>query len=262
MRWWGDARTISATAIRDILRGRLVADPDPHGLRLRGARISGRLDLEDLTTDVNLELKDCLLEEGVLARGAHLAGVSLAGCQIEHTIEPSLDAERLTCNVLILSGARITGHAKEGAVRLVGAHIGIQLNLSGALLVDTTGPALIADSLQVDLVMLLRDKFTAIGHGPNGAVPLVGAHIGGQLECDGAELTNNSGPALAADSLQVGQPMYLRGGFTATGHGPSGAVRLYCAHIGAQLDCTGRACATTPAPPWSPTACKSARTWA
>jgi hypothetical protein len=28
--------------IRDILRGRLAADPDPHGLRLRGVRITGR----------------------------------------------------------------------------------------------------------------------------------------------------------------------------------------------------------------------------
>jgi hypothetical protein len=37
--------------------------------------------------------------------------------------------------------------------------------------------------------------------------------------CAGAILRNNSGPALHADSLQVGQDMYLRGGFTATGGG-------------------------------------------
>src|ERR1700746_4031260 len=51
MRLWDDSGTCPAEVIRDILRGRLVADPDPHGVRLRGARISGRLDLEDLTTD-------------------------------------------------------------------------------------------------------------------------------------------------------------------------------------------------------------------
>ena len=49
MRSWGKSRTCDATVIRDILRGRLAADPDPHGLRLRGARITGRLDLENLT---------------------------------------------------------------------------------------------------------------------------------------------------------------------------------------------------------------------
>jgi hypothetical protein len=36
MRSWGDAQTCSATVIREILRGRLATDPDPHGLRLRG----------------------------------------------------------------------------------------------------------------------------------------------------------------------------------------------------------------------------------
>src|SRR5215469_15844928 len=103
MRSWGEARTISADVIRDILRGRLVADPDPHGLRLRGARITGRLDLENLTTDVNLELKDCLLEEGVLARGARLAFVGLTGCRLEHSAEPPLAADRLTCSALALT---------------------------------------------------------------------------------------------------------------------------------------------------------------
>jgi hypothetical protein len=49
MRSWGESRTCRAWVIRDILRGRLVADPDPHGLRLRGARIAGRLDLETST---------------------------------------------------------------------------------------------------------------------------------------------------------------------------------------------------------------------
>jgi hypothetical protein len=38
MRSWGKSRTISADVIRDILRGRRAADPDPHGLRLRGGQ--------------------------------------------------------------------------------------------------------------------------------------------------------------------------------------------------------------------------------
>ena len=46
MRSWGPFQTCSATVIRDILRGVLALKPDPRGLRLRGARITGRLDLE------------------------------------------------------------------------------------------------------------------------------------------------------------------------------------------------------------------------
>jgi hypothetical protein len=60
MRSWGESRTCRASVIREILCGRRAPDPDPRGLRLRGARIVGRLDLENLTTDVRLELADCL----------------------------------------------------------------------------------------------------------------------------------------------------------------------------------------------------------
>jgi hypothetical protein len=38
---WGESRACRASVIRDILRGRLAADIDPHGVRLRGARIVG-----------------------------------------------------------------------------------------------------------------------------------------------------------------------------------------------------------------------------
>jgi hypothetical protein len=238
MRSWGDSRIISATVIRDILRGRLAAGPDPHGLRLRGARIAGRLDLENLTTDVNLELKDCLLDEGILARDAHLASVALIGCQLEHPAESPLDAGRLTCRLLELGNATISGHAEAGAVRLLGAHIG-NLVCEGASLRNDSGPALFADSLQIDQDMNLRGGFTATGAGGDGAVRLASARIGGSLECDGADLRNDSGPALHADGLEVGQAVFLRGGFTATGAGGHGAVRLLGANIRVQLDCGG-----------------------
>jgi hypothetical protein len=292
MRSWDESRTCRATVIRDILRGRLAADPDPHGLRLRGARISGRLDLANLTTEVSLELRGCLLEEGVFARDARLASVSLAGCQLEHPDEPPLYAEGLTCRMLDLRRARVIGHAdagavcllganigsslyctgtslrndsgpalsgdalqvggsmflndgftatgagEDGAVRLPGAHIGINLHCTGSALRNKSGPALIADGLKVSLSMFLRDKFTAIGSGEAGTVRLVGACIGGQLSCIAATLRNDSGPALLAHSLQVGQGMLL-GGFTATGSGGQGAIRLTGAHIGGSLECDG-----------------------
>jgi hypothetical protein len=239
MRSWGKSRICGATVIRDILRGRLAADPDPHGLRLRGARITGRLDLENLTTDVNLELKDCFLEEGILAGNARLASVDLVGCQIEHPVEPPLAADSLTCSALGLDEARVIGHAGGGAVRLLGAHISGQLSCIGADLRNDSGPALNADGLQVGQSMFLRDGFTATGSGVLGAVRLAGAHISGGLECDGADLRNDSGPVLDAGGLQVSQSMYLREGFTARGSGHDGAVRLVGAYIGGNLECDG-----------------------
>jgi hypothetical protein len=239
MRSWGDSRTCRATVIRDILRGRLASDPDPHGLRLRGAKITGRLDLENLSTDVSLELKGCLLEEGLLARGARLASVSLADCRIEHPAEPPLHGAGLICSALDLTGAEIMGHARLGAVNLVGAHIGSDLSCTGALLSNQSGPALVVDSLQVGKDMYLNNGFTATGSGGGGAVRLVGAHVGGNLDCGGAHLRNESGPALNADGLQVDQRMFLNRDFTAAGSGLFGAVNLVGAHIGGYLVCTG-----------------------
>ena len=239
MRSWGDSQTCRAAVIRDILRGRLVADPDPHGLRLRGARIAGRLDLQDLATNVHLELQDCLLEEGVCARRARLAGLVLTGCHIEHPAEPPLDGVRLTCSVLGLDRIRVIGHAGLGAVRLSGAQIGGRLDCAGAELSNDSGPALLADGLQVSRGMFLRDGFTATGSGPDCTVRLPGARIGGRFDCTGAKLHNDSGPALHADNLQVDRGVFLRRGFTATGSGDLSAVRLIGARIGANLECDG-----------------------
>jgi hypothetical protein len=238
MRSWGESRTCSAAVIRDILRGRLVVDPDPHGLRLRGAKITGRLDLESLTTHVNVELKDCLLEEGILARDAHLARFALAGCQIEHPADPPLDAFHMTCSTLSLAGARVIGHTGDGAVRLTTAHISGRLTCAGAHLSNDAGPALHADGLQVDQDMFLSGNFIATASAVNGAVRLPGAHIGGQLDCTFAGLHNDSGSGLFADGLQVDQDMFLDDAFGANGSGADGAVRLWGAHIGGSLDCS------------------------
>jgi hypothetical protein len=87
--------------------------------------------------------------------------------------------------------------------------------------------------------VFLREGFIAYGFGELGAVRLVGAHVGGDLSCFGATITNPSGPALHGEHLQVAGNLSLRGGFTADGFGELGAVRLAEAHIGGHLDCTG-----------------------
>jgi len=236
MRSWDESRTCRATVIRDILRASPGADVDPRGLQLRGGKISGRLDLTNLTTKVNLDLENCFLEEGILVQGAHLASVGLIGCRLEHPTEPPLDADRLTCSVLALRGARIVGHTGDGAIRLPAAHIDGPVDCDGASLCNDVGPAVVASNLQVGMSMYLRG-FTATGAGDDGVIRLVSAHIGGQFVCTGAELRNDSGPALVSDGLQLDGDMSLAGMFTGTGG--LGAVRLTGARIGGSLDCSG-----------------------
>jgi len=236
MRSWDDARSCSAVVIREILRGRYAANPDPHGVRLRRARIVGRLDLENLTTSVFLELRECFLEEGIVARDANMPGMALLGCRLEHPTEPPLDADRLTCTSLVLQDAAINGHSEGGAVSLTGAHAGL-FACSGANLHNDSGPALDARSMHVDQLLILTG-LTAVGAGRDGAVNLSGAHVSGQLDCSRASLRNDSGPALDANGIEVGQSLGLSDGFNAVGAGQDGAVNLIGAHVSGQLNCT------------------------
>jgi hypothetical protein len=237
MRTWDSTRTVQAAVLRDILLGRLAPNLDPHGLQLRGARITGQLDLENLTISVWVQLYDCLLDEGLVAHDATLPGLVLSGCRFEHSSQPPLAADRLTAAVLLLDRAVITAASETGAIRLRSAHLGL-LDCTDATIRNRTGPALFADGLEVDQDIFLRGRFKAVGAGADGTVQLRGAHVGGQLDCTDATIRNRTGPALAAEGLEVDQDVFLRGRFKAVGGGEGGAVRLAAAHVG-ELICTG-----------------------
>jgi hypothetical protein len=242
MRSWDSTRTVRAVVVRDILRGRLAPNPDPHGLRLRGARIAGRLDLESLTTNVGVQLSYCLLDEGLVARDATLPLLVLSGCWLEHPDQLPLAADRLTASYLAFDRAVITARCENDAVRLPGAHLGT-LACSHATIRNYSGPALGADGLRVDQAVFFKGRFNAVGTGETGAVRLAGGHLG-RLECDGATIRNkgrgdDAGPALVAFGLQVDDVALFRRGFMAVGAGDAGAVDLAGAHIGGDLDCSG-----------------------
>jgi hypothetical protein len=201
MRSWDSSHEVNAAVIRDILRGRLVSDPDPHGVRLRGARLVGRLDLENLTTTVNVDLRDCLLPDGLVACDARLAALRLEGCLVETASGSAVAAERLVASVMVLRAATVVGHGPAGAVSLPGARLD-RLDCDGARLRNGCGPALRADSIQVDQRAFLRRGFEAVGAGRLGTVRLNGARLG-QFAADRAALRNDSGPALVAEAMQV-----------------------------------------------------------
>jgi hypothetical protein len=121
------------------------------------------------------------------------------------------------------------GFNANGAVWLLGAKIGGQLDCSGATLTNENGHALFADRAEINGHVFLRDGFSATGE-----VRLLGAKIGGELDCSGATLSNEGGDALFANGAEINGGVYLGHGFSATG-----GVRLLSAKIGGQLDCSG-----------------------
>jgi len=229
--------TIRAELLRELVLGRSGERLDPRGVRVHGARIMGTLDLTHVPAAVGIELRGCFFERAVLLASAHLPWLTLAS---SHLSALDCDGLHVDGDVLLGDGFTATGQSDCGAVRLLGAHVRGQLNFNGARLTNETGPALIGDGLRVD-GDVFGGGFIATGYGELGAVRLPGAHIIGQLNLNGAELANQAGPALIGDGLHVDGGLVLAEGFTATGHYERGAVRLPGAHISGQLNLDGAA---------------------
>jgi hypothetical protein len=109
-------------------------------------------------------------------------------------------------------------------------------SLPGLFLNGSSVQSISADGMHVEGNVDLLGGFTA-----HGEVRLLGAQIGGNLDCSGGTFKNppQEGPqsgstALNADGVNVTGSVFLRDGFAA-----NGGVRLPGAQIGADLDCSG-----------------------
>jgi hypothetical protein len=81
-------------------------------------------------------------------------------------------------------GFRAEGGGALGTIRLSGAVIGGQVNLTSASIRNPDGPALVADYLQTRSNVMLNGGFRAEGRHGNGTVRLVGVGVGGRLMCE------------------------------------------------------------------------------
>jgi hypothetical protein len=222
MNEWGPARTIRAPVLRQLL-----VEPQwpvhSKGVRLRGARISGRLDLESATVRCPLLLEDCYLDgpESVVLDYATVHLIVFSRCRV---------VGGLTADLLVVTkGLDLGGSAFEGVVRLLGADITGQLSLRSAKLTGTNrdGNALVGDEMKVGGSVLLDKEFSAAG-----AVRLPNAEITGPLFCSGAKLTGTDGDgnALVGDLMRVSGSVFLDREFSA-----AGAVSIPGARIGGSL---------------------------
>ena len=242
MRAWGHGHEIRAEVIRLILLGRLASDPDPRGLRLRGARIVGRLDLDHVTSAIPLTMVSCHLQEGAELAGAKLPAVGLRECLIEHADQTALLAPRLATDLLDLTRATVVAHRERPAVDLDGSDLG-QLTADGASLTCDLGSALRARQCHIrrDLRLTrfedsdsgLVRQFEATGRGDDGTIYLWGAQVDGALYCSG-EVSNESGPAVEATAARIGLAVLMTA-LQADGDGDGGTIRLHSARIGSSL---------------------------
>jgi hypothetical protein len=219
----GKERTVSADVLRDLLVGGRWP-VHAKGVRIRGVRISGLLDLEGATLRCPLSLDSCYFDGAVRLDHVTASRIVLTGCQLA-----GLTASMLTARQIDLSRSTL----RTGPLLLMCADITGDLICSGAQLngTDSDHNALVAGGMKVGgsvYLDQLDDPFTA-----TGAVWLARADITGDLACSGAQLgRNGDGIGLLADGIRVGGEVFLREGFTA-----AGSVRLLGADITGDLSC-------------------------
>jgi hypothetical protein len=215
-------REIRAEVVRDVLLGRIRTDPDPRGLRLRGAVVMGRLDLDGMRTTVRIRMRGCTFAEGIWLRGAALPLLDLGGSAMTG----------LLADDVVVEGSALLWQkfAAAGLVSLVGARIGGKLDLSTARLDGQGGAALVADRMTVGSDLLL-DDVVAAGGAAAGTLQLTGTRVGGRLSARRIEVVNPAGPGISGANLHVQDVVDLSKGADVTGSGQDGAVRL----VGAQL---------------------------
>jgi hypothetical protein len=222
---WDISRQIRASLLADLLTGTQCPCPggkSPRMVRLRGARITGALNLEAATLTCPLLLEACYIDEPVVLTGATAHTIQMVSCRL-----PGLIADQLrTTGDLWLWKTVFTANSE---VRLLGARVAGRLIMSGTHLTNPGGLALVADGLSVEQDMLCGEGFAA-----EGEIRLPGAGIGGALDMNGACLTNPGGTALLGNWLTVGRSATCGNGFTA-----AGMISLGAARIGSELYMSG-----------------------
>jgi len=178
---WGLDRQVRAEVLAALLWSTVDMAPGRAAVNLRGARVTGQIDLAGTEIRYRMALTRCHIGDGILLSDARARTLLLYACRI-------------------------------GQVGLMGAIIEGDLSFNGTLLKGTNGLALNADRLTVTRSMSCDGGFVA-----DGAIRLVGARVGGQLSFKGARLDGKGGLALAADGLTASQGMLCDEGFRANG---------------------------------------------
>ncbi|MFI6034494.1 membrane-associated oxidoreductase [Streptomyces sp. NPDC051315] len=183
--------TLRAAVVRTLLLNGPAEPGETAALKVRGAHVTGPLDLRYATVGSVIHLTHCRFEDAPDLIGAHLRYVSLRDSEM-----PGLSVTRARLD----GSLRLTRCRFGGPVRLDGAQIAGALFLDEA---DLTGgtpgrPVLQLNQITVD------DDVCARGLRARGLVRLDGATVAGSLDLEDAELSNPGAHVLDAESLDVG----------------------------------------------------------
>ena len=219
---WGDGRVVRGEVIAALLLGAVPPDPGRRpAIRLRGARVEGRVDLMGAEVPYTFVCEHCHFDGPVRLVEATVRTVRLVHCSLDRvnavrtTMEGLFNLYRSTVrNGLWLNRAKVTGE-----ISLRGARLGA----------DGDGFALAANGLVVDGDLDADEGFHAAG-----AVALRGARVEGRLCLEDARVeAPGHGSAAARAALSLGGAS-VGSGLFASGLAVEGGTVLRAVRVGGE----------------------------
>ncbi len=202
---WPASRVLAADRVAwlatDHDASRLVTH---RGIGMKGCRIDGRLDLQAVNIVYAIYFDRCSLTSGINLMAAEIHALNLSG---SHAGRITCDGMKVEAGVLLRAGFQ-----SSGRVRLIGGHVGGNLDCGGGMFLGGDGEALLADGVKVAGSVLLNQGFCAKGH-----VRFLGAQIGGNLSCDLAQFIHPGKDALTGDRIKVDGNVFLNEGMHVEG---------------------------------------------
>lgn len=251
---WPNNRVVRASTLRWLCLDKKASERvTAQGIRIRGVRIDGPLDLSDAKIDFPIRAAGCAFDGVIKLNGTRTRSLDFSGCSLQMllahgaeiggdflltdavagdlhfsgaTIAGALDCRGSSFSNLIAEGAKFAQSvdlrsAKGRWVNLLGASIGGSLDADGA---DLYNPgswwSLLADRAKITgNAFLRRSRTTGQPFRAAGQVNFLGATIGGSLECDGAELSDPPAnePLFLVDRARIAGSIFLRDGFCCDG---------------------------------------------
>ncbi|HEV2373859.1 MAG TPA: hypothetical protein VGS19_17010 [Streptosporangiaceae bacterium] len=226
-RSWGPSRTIRAEVVAALLLG--VCDAERGygpAVRLRGARVSGRLDLMGVTLSCPLVCEHCSFESAPRLVESVTRTVRIVDSHL-----PGFNGTRMRLDGIL----NLASSSFGSVIRLDQAKVTGQLTLRGARVAARPGEAAVAaESLVVDGNADLA-RLSA-----RGPLWLEGMQVSGTVDLSGTQVTSTQERAITLSNSVVGGRLVCDG-MTAVGQ-----VRLHNTRIGSSFVLTG---ATLSAPP-------------
>lgn len=189
---WGPERLVRAEVLRALLLGARQPEPgSAPGIRLRGARVSGRLDLIGATTDWPLVCEYCAFD-----REIRLVESVTKTVRIVHSRIPGVNGTRMRLDGILSFWSSVV----DGMLRLDQAKVTGQVTLRDAKVGVSKmfAEAVPAFGIHIDGGLELA------GLTANGIVSIQVAKITGSVDLSRARLDNPGGRAFSADSAEIG----------------------------------------------------------